>query len=275
MMRGISIFAFFTVSTILVIILQPGPRETFVNQPNPQALLEATRNETHVFQTPQIADKLPVPDDVIAELKKGVQPRPQNQADIAVIETETALQPAQTSSTPEAVFVETVAAPPQPQPEFRQPQGAIQAVAPELRDMSWQTLNALNTIGHVSKAPGQQGSLLNSIVRRSMGYVDGTQVVRPATSSNTTFTAPRSNLTIAEAARVLVLEDIPRLSRNNFNEAKRFVTLIDALYEARVQLIASAAATPEMLYVEGAGTFEFERTASRLREMQSADWGRD
>ena len=86
---------------------------------------------------------------------------------------------------------------------------------------------------------------------------------------------PADYLTIAEAARVLVLEDIPRLSRNNFNEAKRFVTLIDALYEARVQLIASAAATPEMLYVEGAGTFEFERTASRLREMQSADWGRD
>jgi hypothetical protein len=67
--------------------------------------------------------------------------------------------------------------------------------------------------------------------------------------------------------------DIPRLSRSNFNEAKRFVTLIDALYEARVRLIASAAARPEMLYVEGEGAFEFERTASRLREMQAADWG--
>ncbi|MEP3300122.1 MAG: cell division protein ZapE [Pseudoruegeria sp.] len=81
-------------------------------------------------------------------------------------------------------------------------------------------------------------------------------------------------LTLAEAARVLVLEDIPNLSRNNFNEAKRFVTLVDALYEAKVKLICSAAASPEMLYVEGAGTFEFERTASRLREMQDADWGR-
>jgi cell division protein ZapE len=86
---------------------------------------------------------------------------------------------------------------------------------------------------------------------------------------------PADYLTIADAARVLILEDIPRLSRNNFNEAKRFVTLIDALYEAQVKLIASAAAEPEMLYVEGTGTFEFERTASRLREMQSADWGRD
>jgi cell division protein ZapE len=71
----------------------------------------------------------------------------------------------------------------------------------------------------------------------------------------------------------LILEDIPSLSRSNFNEAKRFVTLIDALYEAKVRLIASAAAEPEMLYLEGEGTFEFERTASRLREMQGDGWG--
>ena len=63
------------------------------------------------------------------------------------------------------------------------------------------------------------------------------------------------------------------LGRSNFNEAKRFVTLIDALYEAKVRLICSAAATPEMLYLEGEGTFEFERTASRLREMQAEGWG--
>tara|TARA_R110002167_G_scaffold1426_1_gene6579 strand:+ start:52121 stop:53173 length:1053 start_codon:yes stop_codon:yes gene_type:complete len=81
-------------------------------------------------------------------------------------------------------------------------------------------------------------------------------------------------LALADAVRVLIIEDIPRLSRQNFNEAKRFVTLIDALYEAKVQLICSAAAVPEMLYVEGEGTFEFERTASRLREMQAEDWAR-
>ena len=84
---------------------------------------------------------------------------------------------------------------------------------------------------------------------------------------------PADYLALADAVRVLIIEDIPRLSRSNFNEAKRFVTLIDALYEAKVRLIASAAANPEMLYVEGTGTFEFERTASRLREMQAADWG--
>jgi len=86
---------------------------------------------------------------------------------------------------------------------------------------------------------------------------------------------PGDYLAIAEALKVLVLEDVPTLSRNNFNEAKRFVTLIDALYEAKVRLICSAAAQPEMLYLEGEGTFEFERTASRLREMQDAGWGKD
>jgi cell division protein ZapE len=79
-------------------------------------------------------------------------------------------------------------------------------------------------------------------------------------------------LAVAEALRVLILDDIPQLSSGNYNQAKRFVTLVDALYEGRVRLIASAAAEPEKLYTEGAGSFEFERTASRLREMQSADW---
>lgn len=80
-------------------------------------------------------------------------------------------------------------------------------------------------------------------------------------------------LALADAVRVLLLDDIPTMGRSNFNEAKRFVTLIDALYEARVRLVASAAAAPEMLYLEGEGTFEFERTASRLREMQEDGWG--
>ena len=86
---------------------------------------------------------------------------------------------------------------------------------------------------------------------------------------------PGDYLVIAQAVRVLILEDIPQLSSSNFNEAKRFVTLIDALYEAKVRLICSAADEPERLYIEGEGSFEFERTASRLREMQGADWGKD
>jgi cell division protein ZapE len=84
---------------------------------------------------------------------------------------------------------------------------------------------------------------------------------------------PGDYLAIAESVKLLIIEDIPRLSRTNFNEAKRFVTLIDALYEAKVRVVASAVDEPEKLYVEGTGAFEFERTASRLREMQDKDWG--
>jgi cell division protein ZapE len=84
---------------------------------------------------------------------------------------------------------------------------------------------------------------------------------------------PADYLAIAEAVDLLFIDGIPRLSMSNYNEAKRFVTLIDALYEAKVRLIASAADEPERLYAEGEGAFEFERTASRLREMRDAAWG--
>jgi cell division protein ZapE len=85
---------------------------------------------------------------------------------------------------------------------------------------------------------------------------------------------PADYLALAQEVRVLILEGIPQLSASNYNEAKRFVTLIDALYEGKVRLICSAADVPERLYTEGEGAFEFERTASRLREMQDASWGR-
>jgi cell division protein ZapE len=78
-------------------------------------------------------------------------------------------------------------------------------------------------------------------------------------------------LALARAVRVLILTEVPVLDRAHGNEVRRFVTLIDALYEARVKLIVSAEAEPEAL--AGDDVFEFERTASRLREMQAADWG--
>ncbi|MGV6811357.1 MAG: cell division protein ZapE [Brevirhabdus sp.] len=86
---------------------------------------------------------------------------------------------------------------------------------------------------------------------------------------------PADYLALARHVRLLVLEAIPLMHRENYNEARRFVTLVDALYEARTRLIASADAQPESLYVEGEGVFEFERTASRLIEMQGQDWGAD
>lgn len=83
---------------------------------------------------------------------------------------------------------------------------------------------------------------------------------------------PADYLAIAGVLDALILEDIPLLTRERANEAKRFVTLIDTLYEARVLLICSAAAPPEALYPDGSGAFEFHRTVSRLHEMQGADW---
>jgi len=84
---------------------------------------------------------------------------------------------------------------------------------------------------------------------------------------------PGDYLEIAKSVRTLMIDDVPVLTRDAANEAKRFVTLIDALYEAKVGLVMSAAAEPDELYEAGDGAFEFQRTASRLHEMASEGWG--
>lgn len=83
---------------------------------------------------------------------------------------------------------------------------------------------------------------------------------------------PNDYLALAERFHTVFLEHLPQLTPNRREEARRFVTLIDALYEAKTRLIVLAAAEPAQLYPEGDGAFEFERTASRLQEMRSADW---
>jgi cell division protein ZapE len=79
-------------------------------------------------------------------------------------------------------------------------------------------------------------------------------------------------LAIARRYHTVILVGIPKLGPENRNEAARFVTLIDALYEHKVKLLAAADARPEALYTQGTGAFEFERTVSRLMEMQSQDY---
>lgn len=79
-------------------------------------------------------------------------------------------------------------------------------------------------------------------------------------------------LTIAQTYHTVILVGIPKMGPENRNEAARFVTLIDALYEHKVKLLATAAAQPEDLYEDGDGRFEFDRTISRLMEMQSAEY---
>ena len=79
-------------------------------------------------------------------------------------------------------------------------------------------------------------------------------------------------LAIARRFHSVIMVGIPVLGPQNRNEAARFVTLIDALYEYRVKFLASADAQPDRLYPEGDGRFEFDRTVSRLLEMQSEEY---
>lgn len=79
-------------------------------------------------------------------------------------------------------------------------------------------------------------------------------------------------LAVAHRYHTVIIVGIPKLGPENRNEAARFVTLIDALYENKAKLLAAADAEPAELYEKGDGRFEFERTVSRLMEMRSQDY---
>lgn len=79
-------------------------------------------------------------------------------------------------------------------------------------------------------------------------------------------------ITISQRYHTLVLDGVPRLTEDRRNEAKRFMTLIDTLYEYKVKLVMAAEAAPHDLYKGPSHAFEFERTISRLMEMQSNDY---
>jgi cell division protein ZapE len=79
-------------------------------------------------------------------------------------------------------------------------------------------------------------------------------------------------LAIATHFHTVILDGIPRMSPDNYDQARRFIVLVDTLYDQHVKLIASADALPDQLYQRGENAGMFERTASRLDEMQSDDW---
>jgi cell division protein ZapE len=79
-------------------------------------------------------------------------------------------------------------------------------------------------------------------------------------------------LAIARRYHTIIIVGIPVMGPAMRNEAARFVTLIDALYEHKVKLLAAADAEPSALYPAGDGSFEFKRTVSRLEEMRSAEY---
>jgi cell division protein ZapE len=79
-------------------------------------------------------------------------------------------------------------------------------------------------------------------------------------------------LAIARRYHTVIIVGIPVMGPEMRNEAARFITLIDALYEHKVKLLAAADAEPSGLYPAGDGSFEFQRTVSRLEEMRSAEY---
>jgi cell division protein ZapE len=86
---------------------------------------------------------------------------------------------------------------------------------------------------------------------------------------------PRSQLDYLDLARrfhTVLVSGVPRMSARQANEARRFTLLVDVFYDAKVNLIVSAEAVPEALYPEGALAHEFQRTASRLVEMQTREY---
>jgi cell division protein ZapE len=86
---------------------------------------------------------------------------------------------------------------------------------------------------------------------------------------------PRSQndyLELATQFHTVLLSNVPQMFIRQASEARRFTWLIDVLYDRRVKLIMSAAVAPEELYTEGPLAHEFPRTASRLNEMQSAEF---
>lgn len=79
-------------------------------------------------------------------------------------------------------------------------------------------------------------------------------------------------LALVERFAAILVEGIPRLPPQRRNAAQRFHILIDTMYEAHTLLVASAEVPPQEIYVAGDGSFEFQRTVSRLMEMQSDDY---
>ncbi len=87
-----------------------------------------------------------------------------------------------------------------------------------------------------------------------------------------TAMGPADYLYLAQQFSIFIIKDIPRLTRDHRNEAKRLVTLIDVLYEFKKQLICTAEVPATELYLDGDGSFEFRRTVSRLIAMQSMNF---
>jgi cell division protein ZapE len=119
----------------------------------------------------------------------------------------------------------------------------------------------------------ESGAVLEVLGRKIMlPHASGGLVRATFTSLCSVALGPNDYVALADHFHTVFLEEVPKLTPARREEARRLVILIDALYEAHARLIVLAEAQPAELYPAGDGSFEFERTASRLEEMRSADW---
>ena len=135
-------------------------------------------------------------------------------------------------------------------------EAAFDALWRDQLDGAAETGATLDVMGRRMRLPRACGGLLRESFASLCGQALGSQ----------------DYLAIADRFHTLFLEDLPRLGPDKRNEARRLVWLIDTLYEARTRMVVLAEAEPSQLYPAGDGAFEFERTASRLEEIRSADW---
>ncbi len=142
------------------------------------------------------------------------------------------------------------------QPVNGKTEAAFDALWARLLDGAPETGATVEVLGRRLALPRAAGGLLRAAFASLCGQALG----------------PQDYLAIAAQFHTVFLEDVPVLAPDRRNEAKRLVILVDCLYEAGAKLVVLAHAEPDRLYPSGDGAFEFERTASRLQEMRSADY---
>ena len=125
-----------------------------------------------------------------------------------------------------------------------------------LLDGSEETGATLEVLGRQLRLPHASGGLLRASFASLCGAALG----------------PQDYLAIAARFHTVFLDAVPALIPEKRDQARRFINLIDALYEAHARLVVLAAAEPAGLYPAGDAAFDFQRTASRLEEMRSAAW---
>lgn len=138
--------------------------------------------------------------------------------------------------------------------------------APKMMDIAWKRVTEGSPEQPVSIAMKGRTIEIRRAAGRCVRFTFSDLCEKPLGASD--------YLAIAKRFDVVFVENIPHLGPEKRNETKRFIILIDALYDASVRLFASAVAMPEALLTEKKGTegFEFDRTVSRLFEMRSADY---